>query len=72
MPGKSDQIDALAAARAVVKDGVEPFPVANLNEQAMEIRLRLTTARPSLPSGPAPSTGCGGICSSSAPSSSAT
>ena len=38
-PGKSDEIDALAVARAVVKDGVERFPVAYLNEQAMEIRL---------------------------------
>ena len=38
-PGKSDEIDALAVARAVVKDGVEQFPVAYLNEQAMEIRL---------------------------------
>jgi transposase len=26
--GKSDQIDALAIARAVVKDGIEKFPVA--------------------------------------------
>ncbi len=39
--GKSDQIDALAIARAVVKDGVERFPVAYLNEEAMEIRLLL-------------------------------
>ena len=38
-PGKSDQIDSLAIARAVVKDGVESFPVAYLDEQAMEIRL---------------------------------
>jgi transposase len=38
-PGKSDQIDALAIARAVVKDGAEQFPVACLDEQAMEIRL---------------------------------
>ena len=38
-PGKSDEIDALAVARAVVKDGVERFPVAYLNEQAIEIRL---------------------------------
>ncbi len=38
-PGKSDQIDALAIARAVVKDGVERFPVAYLDERAMEIRL---------------------------------
>jgi transposase len=40
-PGKSDEIDALAVARVVVKDGVERFPVAYLNEQAMEIRLLL-------------------------------
>ena len=38
-PGKSDEIDALAVARAVVKDGVEQFPLAYLDEQAMEIRL---------------------------------
>ena len=38
-PGKSDEIDALAVARAVVKDGVEEFPVAYLDERAMEIRL---------------------------------
>jgi transposase len=40
-PGKSDEIDALAVARAVVKDGVEQFSVAYLNERAMEIRLLL-------------------------------
>ena len=38
-PGKSDQIDALAIARAVVKDGVEQFPAAHLDQQALEIRL---------------------------------
>ena len=38
-PGKSDEIDSLAIARAVVKDGVECFPAAYLDEQAMEIRL---------------------------------
>jgi transposase len=37
--GKSDEIDALAIARAVVKDGVESFPAAHLDAQAMEIRL---------------------------------
>jgi transposase len=37
--GKSDQIDALAVARTVVKDGVERFPVAYLDERAMDIRL---------------------------------
>ena len=38
-PGKSDRIDALAVARAVLRDGIERFPVAFLDEQAMEIRL---------------------------------
>ena len=38
-PGKSDQIDALAVARVVVKDGVERFAAAHLDERAMEIRL---------------------------------
>jgi transposase len=38
-PGKSDQIDAVAIARAVVKDGAEQFPVAYLDERAMKIRL---------------------------------
>src|SRR5215216_4660313 len=38
-PGKSDEIDALAVARAVVKDGVERFPLAYLDEEAMEVRL---------------------------------
>ena len=37
--GKSDEIDALAVARAVVKDGVEGFPAAYLDHRAMEIRL---------------------------------
>ena len=37
--GKSDQIDALAVARAVVKDGTDSFPVAYLDEHAMEIRV---------------------------------
>jgi transposase len=38
-PGKSDDIDALAIGRAVVKDGPERFPAAHLDERAMEIRL---------------------------------
>src|ERR687893_1754803 len=38
-PGKSDELDALAVARAVVKDGVERFPAAHLDERAMEVRL---------------------------------
>ena len=38
-PGKSDQIDALAVARAVLRDGIERFPAAFLDERAIEIRL---------------------------------
>jgi transposase len=38
-PGKSDPIDALAVARTVVREGIDRFPVAFLNDQAMEIRL---------------------------------
>ncbi len=37
--GKSDVIDARAIARAVLKDGVDAFAAAFLDEQAMEIRL---------------------------------
>jgi len=38
-PGKSDQIDARAVARAVVREGVERFPTAFLDQRALEIRL---------------------------------
>jgi transposase len=38
-PGKSDRIDALAVARAVLREGIERFPVAFLDERAMQIRL---------------------------------
>jgi transposase len=37
--GKSDQIDARAVARAVVREGVDRFPAAFLDERALEIRL---------------------------------
>src|SRR6202167_5648818 len=38
-PGKSDRIDALAFAHTAVREGLERFPAAFLDEQAMEIRL---------------------------------
>jgi transposase len=38
-PGKSDQIDARAIARAVLREGIERFPVAFLDRDAAEIRL---------------------------------
>jgi transposase len=37
--GKSDPIDARAVALAVVRDGIESFPVAFTDAQAMEIRV---------------------------------
>ena len=38
-PGKSDQIDAGGRAGGRCREGVERFPAAFLDEQAMEIRL---------------------------------
>jgi transposase len=38
-PGKSDEIDARAIARAVLREGIERSPVAFLDDQATEIRL---------------------------------
>ena len=37
--GKSDPIDARAVALAVIRDGVESFPVAFTDQQPMEIRV---------------------------------
>lgn len=39
--GKSDPIDALAVARAALKEGPETLPAAHLDEQALEIKLLL-------------------------------
>jgi transposase len=37
--GKSDLIDALAVARAALREGVDQLPMAHLDERALEIRL---------------------------------
>jgi transposase len=37
-PGKSDPIDAIAIARAALREGIDTLPVAHLDEQALEIR----------------------------------
>jgi transposase len=37
--GKSDPIDALAVARAAIREGVETLPTAWLDERALELRL---------------------------------
>lgn len=39
--GKSDPIDALAVARAALREGPETLPVAHLDEEALEIKLLL-------------------------------
>jgi transposase len=39
--GKSDAIDALAVARAALKEGIETLPSAFLDEESMEIKLLL-------------------------------
>jgi transposase len=67
--GKSDQIDARAVARAVLREGVERFPAAFLDERALAIRLLADLARISSRSAPDRSTACAGISSTSAPSS---
>jgi transposase len=37
--GKSDPIDALAVARAALREGVDTLPAAHLDEEALEIKL---------------------------------
>lgn len=39
--GKSDTIDALAVARAALREGPETLPAAHLDEEALEIKLLL-------------------------------
>lgn len=38
-PGKSDEIDAVAVARAAIREGIDRLPVAFLDEPSFEIRL---------------------------------
>src|SRR4051812_30177482 len=38
-PGKSDEIDATAVARAALREGVDSLPAAVLDERSLEIRL---------------------------------
>jgi transposase len=39
--GKSDQIDAIAVARAAIREGIATLPTAGLDERALELRLLL-------------------------------
>jgi transposase len=41
LAGKSDPIDALAVARAALREGIETLPMARLDERALEIKLLL-------------------------------
>ena len=43
--GKSDRIDARAIARAVIKEGIERFPAAVLDEDALETGCCTITGR---------------------------
>lgn len=65
--GKSDQIDALALARAVLREGVERFPAAFLDERAMEIRLLADHRTDLVASAPESRIACAGTCSIFAP-----
>jgi transposase len=38
-PGRSDPIDAIAIARAALREGIDTLPVAFLDERALEIRV---------------------------------
>jgi transposase len=38
-PGKSDEIDAVAVARAAIREGIDSLPAAFLDQPAFEIRL---------------------------------
>jgi transposase len=61
-PGKSDPIDALAVARAALR---EPgLPAARLDGPDREVRLLVDHREIWSPSGPEPRTGCAGICTS--------
>jgi transposase len=40
-PGKSDLIDALAVARAALREGPEALPAAHLDEEALQVKLLL-------------------------------
>jgi transposase len=66
--GKSDEIDAVAIARAVVRDDVERFPVAYLDARAMEIRLLCDHREQLIRERTRLQNGCAGTCSSCAPS----
>ena len=66
--GKSDPIDALAVARATLREGPETLPAAHLDEAALELKLLSTIVRTSSRPAPQTSSGCAGTCTTSGPS----
>jgi Transposase len=63
--GKSNPIDALAVARAALRK--PNLPVARLDGAEREIRCWSSTVKTWLPSAPASSDDCAGICTNSTP-----
>jgi transposase len=64
--GKSDPIDALAVARAALRE--DGLPTAHLDGPERDLRLLVDHREDLLAERTAPSTGCGGTCTSSTPS----
>jgi transposase len=66
-PGKSDPVDALAIARAALRE--PDLPTARLDEPTRELQLLLDHREDLVAERPAPRTGCAGTCTSSTPTS---
>jgi hypothetical protein len=68
--GKSDPIDALALARAALREGTETLPAAHLDEAALELKLLLDHREDLLRARSEDSSACAGTCTTSGPTSS--
>ena len=68
--GKSDRIDALAVARAALREGIEALPSAQLAGVELEIRLLVDHRERLIRSRVAINTTCSGTCTTSGRSSS--
>jgi transposase len=65
--GKSDPIDALAVARAALREGPETLPVAHLDEEALQVKLLLDHREDLVKAARRNSAGCVGTCTTSGP-----
>ena len=68
--GKSDRIDALAVARAALREGVEQLPSAQLAGIELDLRLLVDHRERLIRSRVALNNDCSGTCTTSGPSSS--